>query len=126
VIDDGTTDSEYVPPADTFTLYWGRSTNTTLTGAQIQALSNSASASVIARTNSYTAGTGYLYFACPDSEDPATMTVGAFALALAGATDGYASTSNGLTYTTVTVGSTLYRLYRTSNTLAGATSIVIT
>lgn len=126
VIDDGTTDSEYVPPADTFTLYWGRSTNTTLTGAQIQALSNSASASIIARTNSYAAGTGYLYFACPDSEDPATMEVGAFALALAGATDGYASTSNGLTYTTVTVGSTLYRLYRTSNTLAGATSIVIT
>lgn len=126
VVDDGSEDSPYVPPADTFTLYWGRSTNTTLTGAQIQALSNSASASIIARTNSYAAGTGYLYFACPDSEDPATMMVGAFALALAGSGEGYASTSNGLTYTTVTVGSTLYRLYRTYNTLAGITSITIT
>jgi hypothetical protein len=124
-VDDGSGGGGYEPPSDTFALYWGRSTNTTLTGVQIQALSSSASVSSVSRTVSYVAGTGYLYFACPDSEDPTSMMVGAFALALAGSVEGYASTSNGLTYTTVTVGSTLYRLYRTYNTLAGVTSIVV-
>lgn len=126
VIDDGTDDSVYVPPSSTFTLYWGRSSNTVLTGAQIQALSNSASVSTVAGTVTYSSGSDYLYFACPDSEDPLDMQVGSFTLATANSAEGYASTSNGLHYTTVTVGSTLYRLYRSYNTIAAATSLVVT
>ena len=116
----------YVPPSSTFTLYWGRSSNTVLTGAQIQALSNSASVSSVAGTVAYSSGSDYLYFACPDSEDPMDMQVGSFTLATANSAEGYASTSNGLHYTTVTVGSTLYRLYRSYNTIAAATSLVVT
>lgn len=124
-IDDGSDDSEYVPPSGTFFRYWGRSASTTLTGAEIQALSNSDSASTYAGTFSYSSGSGYLYYAVPDSQDPVSMMVGSFPVSLADGSLGYSSTSHGLTYTTVTVGSTLYRLYRTYNTLAGATSIVV-
>ena len=125
VIDDGTTDSPYVPPASTFSIYWGRSTNTILTGAQISALSNSSTASAIAGSYSYVSGSGYLYFAVPASTNPVSIKIGSLDVPLAGSAEGYTQGSGIMTYELVTVGSTSYKLYRTYNTTAGATTLIV-
>lgn len=125
VIDDGTTDSPYVPPASTFAIYWGRSANTILTGTQIAALSNSSTASAIAGSYSYVSGSGYLYFAVPASTNPASIKIGSFDVPLAGSAEGYTQGSGIMTYELVTVGSTSYKLYRTYNTTAGATTLTV-
>lgn len=125
VVDDGGGGGGYEPPAETYAVYWGRSTNTVLTDVQILALSNSATVSNYAGSYAYVSGTGYHYWAVPDSENPSSIMLGAFSVSLAESSQGYNETSNGLTYTLVTIGSTVYRLYRTYNTQAGAATYVI-
>lgn len=114
------------PPAPTpFTVYYGRGTDTVLTEAQILALT---SVSVTSQSGnySYSAGSGYLYIAIPNTRALSSVKIGSFDVPLAGATEGYSGSANGLNYTTVTVSGTVYKLYRTYNTTAGAAVLRIT
>ena len=111
------------------TVYYGKSTSTTLNASAVQALSSTVSASAFGRTYSFSAGSGYCYFAWPDSFGSPRSSDGfyqaPFPASMAASADGYSgTTANGWTYQTVTIGGTTYRVYRTQNQLAGAVSIL--
>jgi hypothetical protein len=125
VDDDGGGGGGYEPPPSSFTIYYGRSTNTILTGAEIAALSSSSTATTHVGSFSYASGSGYLYYAVPDSRNPSSIKIGSFDVPLAGTLEGYTQGSGLMTYELVTVGSTSYRLYRTYNTTAGATTLTV-
>lgn len=127
LIDSGTGgDGGYVPPPSSFTVYYGRSTNTILTGPEIIALSNSSVATTHVGSFSYASGSGYLYYAVPDTRNPAAIRIGSFDVPLAGVADGYTGGSGLMTYQVVSVSGTNYRLYRTYNTTAGSTTLIVT
>lgn len=122
----------------TVTWYWrvfsGTSTNTSLTEAQIEALTNNGLQSAFASTITYAAG-GYKYYCIPHTfgfpslfRDFNTN----LAVAMAGIAEGYTNTNgNGLYYQLVSVTNAYsqtvnYRVYRTRNILGGSIKIVIT
>jgi hypothetical protein len=114
--------------------YYGPSTNTTLTEAQIEALSDSGLASGFNGTFSY-AGGGYKFFCFPTSfgspvsfKDAATN----LNVAMASIVDDafFSNTANSLSYGLVSVTNvfsqtTNYRVYRSKNILGGAISIIV-
>jgi hypothetical protein len=111
------------------TVYYGKSTSSTLNASAVQALSSTVSASAFGRTYSFSAGSGYCYFAWPDSFGSPRSSDGfyqaPFPASMAASGDGYSGTTvNGWTYQTVTISGTTYRVYRTQNQLAGAVSIL--
>ena len=114
-------------------MYYGTSTNTTLTEAQIEALANDTLVTSIAGTYSLAAG-GYKYFCVPDEFDAIntiTDDLTGFNVAMADSSDGYTSSENGFSYQTVSVTNTNgqttdYRVYRTKNILGSSIDITIT
>lgn len=115
-------------------LYYGTSTNTTLTEPQIEALANSLLTSTAARTYSYPGG-GYKYlafpttFTAPSSFKDASNNLN---VAMADSSDAasYSNTANGLSFAIVSVTNSLgqtvnYRVYRTKNILGGSINIVV-
>lgn len=107
-------------PPTTFPLYWGSSTNATLNASQIIALANQNDVDDAGGTYNFPANSpsAYLYLCWPDdsSKQPAAgngFSSGGLPVALAGASEGYANSENGWNYALVTVGSDVYRVYRT-------------
>lgn len=117
-----------------FTVYWGASDLTTLTGAQIAALSDSATMTDVADDYAFEASAApgkYLYLAWPDSlGDQVVATTGfassGFPMAMAGAAEGYDQTENGWAYKEVSVSGTTYRLYRSYYTIELPFTITVT
>lgn len=114
--------------------YYGPSTNTTLTEADIEALTNSGLASGFSGTFAY-AGGGYKFFCFPTSfGSPASFKDAATNLnvAMASSVDDafFSNTANSLSYGLVSVTNafsqtTNYRVYRSKNILGGAISIIV-
>jgi hypothetical protein len=115
-------------------MYYGPSTNTTLTETNIEALANSGLASGFSGTFAY-AGGGYKYFCFPDSfgspvsfKDASTNLNVAMASSIDDAF--YSNIANGLYYGLVSVTNTYsqttnYRVYRSKNILGGSISIIV-
>ena len=102
-----------------FTVYYGKAAGTTLNEAGILALSSS-SLSFYPGAYAIPSGTGYAYFAIPSSQPAASaFLVGIFPCPMAGVSEGYNDSANGLNFTTITVNGASYRLYRSYNALAG-------
>lgn len=114
-------------------LFYGTNANTSLTEANIEALTNNNLDTVFAGTYTFVAG-NYKYFAFPS----AFGVVGLFkdadtqlAVAMAGPAEGYTTTSgNGLYYQVVSVTNAHgvthnYNVYRTRNILNGAITITV-
>jgi hypothetical protein len=120
-------------------LFYGTSSNTTLTALQIQALSNSNLAGGFAATYSFPGAAQYNYFCWPDSFGSPTTATGfkdtATNLAVSMADNtvpgwGSAFVQNGWYYLKVSVTNSLsqttdYRVYRTYNQLGGAINIQV-
>lgn len=104
--------------APQFAVYHGKNVNQTLTEPGILALTTTQVQS-IPGSYQFAAGTGYAYFAFPASKPaPTAINVG-FSMALAGAAEGYAVTTNGLTHALVAVNGQSYRVYRSYYQLNG-------
>ncbi len=116
-------------------IYYGTSSNVTLTEIQIESLANNPLANNIVGTYSYVGG-DYKYFCYPDVygsintiKDSATLLNIAMASSI---DDGFFSNfANGIYYGIVAVTntngvSTNYRVYRTKNILGGSISFIIT
>lgn len=114
-------------------MYYGTSTNTTLTEAQIEGLTNSVLTTSIVGTFSLASG-GYKYFCVPDefnAINTVTDDLTGFNIAMADSSDGYTNSENGFFYQTVSVTNTNgqttnYRVYRSKNILGAAIDITIT
>lgn len=120
-----------------FRLFFGTSTNPTLTEAQIEALSNSSLTSSKNATYSFPGG-GYKYWAWPDSFGSPTTLTGFkdtstnLAVSMASSVDdsAYSNIQNGWSYAIVSVtngnGVTAnYRVYRTKFVLGGAVNVAV-
>ena len=112
--------------------YWGRSTNITLTGAQVEALSSTLRVTADG-TYSFTSGTGYYYFAWPSAMGLATSFIVGTATPfpmfdVAGKMDIYDSASGwtsyqGFSYQTVTGSLDTYVVWRSQYPQSGAATI---
>jgi hypothetical protein len=105
-------------------VYYGRSTNTTLTGAQIEALSSQLKTSGINGTYAINAGSGYYFYAWPSSFDTPVSTTGflinGVPVTMADSTTGFTGSSvNGWTAQTVSSSTTTYYLFRSAYPLTG-------
>ena len=115
-------------------LYYGTGSATILTQAGIQSLVSSSLTSTKNGTYAFAAG-NYKYFAWADSLGSPTAVNGFFAsgfpVAMAGPAEGYNNLdSNGWYYDAVNVTNsflqpTVYRVYRTLNTLGGTINITV-
>jgi hypothetical protein len=118
-------------------LYYGISANTTLTEAQIEALSSSTLVSTKNATYAF-AATNYKYFSWADSLGSPTASTGFkdtatnLAVAMADSSDdaAYSNVQNGWSYALVSVTNTNgittnYRVYRTKNTLGSTINIQV-
>lgn len=113
-------------------MFYGTSTNTSLSAAQIQGLANSNLSTSIAGNYNLAAG-GYKYFCVPNSFGNINTIVDGltgFNVAMADASDGYTNTAGGFNFQIVSVTNpngqtTDYRVYRTKNTLGSAINIII-
>lgn len=109
-----------------FTMYYGRNAGTTVNEAAVLAMT-ALTQSGPGGIYTFGAAAGYIYFAWPAAETaPTSIKVGAFDFVLADSGLGYASTTNGLTHTTLTVSGASHRIYRSYNTLAGAINVTVT
>jgi hypothetical protein len=111
-------------------IYWGRNTKTTLGGSDVATLGSTLTVSAWGGTFNFAAGSGYLYLAFPAAlGSPAAgngFASGAFPVSMAAAADGYSgNVVNGWTYQPVTVGGTVYAVYRTQNQMTGAFNITV-
>lgn len=113
-----------------FTVYYGKDDLTILTGAQALGTLTAKSTSTIVSTYSLAAGTGYIYFAWPETAgSPKAGTgfaIGSFNVPMATSGDGYDQTENGWAYKLVTIDGVSCRLYRTFNKVNGAVDIIVT
>jgi hypothetical protein len=105
-------------------VYYGRSTNTTLTGSQIESLSYQQKTAGINGTYAINTGSGYYFYAWPVSFDtPVTITgfvINAVPVSMADASVGFTGTSvNGWTAQTVSSSTTTYYLFRSAYPLTG-------
>jgi len=114
--------------------FYGTSASTTLTEADIEALTGNQLASSRLATYTFAAG-DYKYFAFPLTFGEALMFKDSntnLSIAMAGVTEGYTNGgTNGLYYQVVFVTNaygimTTYRLYRTRNILGGTINIIVT
>jgi hypothetical protein len=106
-------------PLPTYTVYSGRSASTILNEAGILALTPR-STSFYPGVYSVTSGSGYVYFCVPVSQTaPSSFMLGFFSTPMAGVSDGYTDSANGINFKTITVSGVPCRLYRTFNALAG-------
>ena len=122
-----------------FSVYWywrmfyGNSTNTTLTGVQAQSLSGSSLTSTFLGTYTY-AGGGYKYFVIPDSFPNVNLFRDFntnLAVAMSDSSDGYSTVRGSYTcllvnITNVNNVTTSYRIYRSKNILNGSINIIVT
>lgn len=123
----------YAPSASgvqgAFIMYYGKSTNAILTGAEVAALLTSKSTGTIDATYDFAAGAGYMFFCWPESQgSPAAGTgfmVGSFGVPMATAAEGFDQTQNGYAYKAVTVEGIACRLYRSYNLTNGAATIQV-
>lgn len=116
--------SNVVTLTTSFTAYYGRNTNTTVTSSDVLAMT-AVTQSGPGGIYSISAGSGYIYFAFPTGETaPVTIKVGAFDFVLETASP-YTSTTNSLNWAPVTVGGIPCRIYRSYNTLAGSLNVTI-
>lgn len=118
-------------------LYYGTSTNTTLTEAQIEALTNNSLVAVNTAIYPFIAG-GYKYFAWADSLGSPTTSTGFkdtsnnLPVSMASSVDDafFSNVQNGWSYGLVSVTNangvvTNYRVYRTKNQLGGSINIQV-
>ena len=118
-----------------YKIYYGISTNTTLTSSQALALSNNFLASSFPGTYNFNP-TGYKYFVVPDIFPAPTATIGIkdsstnLSIAMAGVAENYLLSQNGWNYQLISITNVLgvtanYRVYRTLNVLGGAIQIIV-
>ena len=115
-------------------VYYGRSSNTSLTGAQVEALTSvtriPAANQGINGSYSFSAGTGYYYIAWLFSFDDPLATTGfvinGVPVTMADASVSYNGTVvNGWTYQTATAGSNTYKVFRSAYPLTGANNVIL-
>jgi hypothetical protein len=127
--DSSVTQSSYTITAGT-KVYYGRSTNTSLTGAQVEALSSATKVSGINGNYSFASGSGYYYFAWLQSFDSPAQTTGfvinGTPVTMADSSVSYNGTAdNGWTYQTATSGGNTYKVFRSAYQLGGANTVVL-
>ncbi|MBX3732592.1 MAG: chitobiase/beta-hexosaminidase C-terminal domain-containing protein [Verrucomicrobiae bacterium] len=127
----GVAGGTYTITAPTGIVYWGNSSATTMSAAQVQALSNSSAESTPFRQYSFSSGSGvYKHLVWPTSLGSPRAGDGfllpPFPVAMATATEGATSgPENGWYWQTVTIGGVSYRHYWTFNQLNGAITITV-
>lgn len=115
----------------TLVTYWGRSTEQSLNGTQVQALARSGSFDVSAGSYPIDAGSGYWFLVVPESI-PAPLTIKITSsgvdlpLAVSPGQPAYNQSINGKSYASVVVNGQPSRMYRSFNTMAGADGITVT
>ena len=112
-------------------VYYGRSANTSLTGAQVEALGYTTKTSGINGSYNFVAGAGYYYFAWVQAFDSPVDTTGfvinAIPVTMADSLVGYSGSSdNGWTYQTASNGGNTYKVFRSAYPLTGANTVVLT
>jgi hypothetical protein len=110
---------------------WGRSPKSALSSpADVLGLTNVTHSLLPSGAYAFAAGDGYDFWAWPEVSGVPRAGNGfylaPFQVAMADASDGYAGTVvNGWTYQSVTIGSDVYRVFRTQNVLHGAVTITV-
>lgn len=110
-------------PGTSTVVYYGRSINTTLTEAQILALT-SVDNGTNAGTYHFGAGLGYIYFAFPSV--PTSAQLGDFDVAFAGPSEGYPYGAAPMQYEIVSVNGSAYYVFRSFYELHGTMNIDVT
>ena len=111
-------------------VYYGRSSNTSLTGAQVEALTSATKVSGINGSYSIASGSGYYFFAWLQGFDDPVATTGfvinGVPVTMADSSVSYNGTlNNGWTYQTVTQGGNTYTVYRSAYQLGGANTVTL-
>ena len=111
-------------------VYYGRSSNTTLTGTQVEALGYTTHTSGINGNYTFASGSGYYYFAWVQSFDSPTaltgFTISGVPVSMADSSVSYSgSLDNGWTYQTASNGGNTYKVYRSAYPLGGANTVVL-
>ncbi len=111
-------------------VYYGRSSNTTLTGTQVEALGFTTHTSGINGSYTFASGAGYYYFAWVSAFDSPTaltgFTISAVPVSMADSSVGFSGSSdNGWTYQTASNGGNTYKVYRSAYPLTGANTVVL-
>ena len=127
--DSSVTTGSYTITAGT-KVYYGRSSNTSLTGAQVEALTSVTKVSGINGSYSVASGSGYYFFAWLQGFDDPVQTTGfvinGVPATMADSSVGYNGTlDNGWTYQTGTSGGNTYTVYRSAYLLGGANTVVL-
>lgn len=111
-------------------VYYGRSSNTSLTGTQVEALGYTTHTSGISGSYTFALGSGYYYFAWVSSFDsPSALTgftISGVPVSMADSSVSYSGSSdNGWTYQSASNGGNTYKVYRSAYPLGGANTVVL-